>query len=289
MLMEVNFLSKEDNLEFTLNVLGTLRYDEVSKCVKKHGLICMFGQSLYKRMGQYRSTEIAQRMRLLGRFLLTANRQKSSNLTLTEYISGKYVDDALQAVENLCVSTTDETGRRTFVKPSLGTKLGHSLLKCARLKKREAIKVGSKKVETEADRFIALHIAYWADSISSRVLTTLKLKRLEGPEELPKSDDLIKLKDHIDAAIGTFVAKLKGRFSFTAYRNLLEYVLAALILFNKRRGGEDSKLLLSAYINRRSWSDSSNEEIVSSLSEVEKTLVKRSELYFVVEPAKMSL
>jgi hypothetical protein len=275
MLVEVNLGSKENHLDFTLNVLGTLRKDDVSAAVKKDELICIFGQSLYRRLGQYRSTEIAQRMRLLGRFLLAANSRSSSCLTLSDYIDGKYFDCVLEAVETLCSATTDDTGRNTFVKPSLGTKLGHSLLKCARLKNRNAIKSGNKKVEAEADRFIALHASDWADYISSRALMTLKLKRVEGPEVLPKSEDLVKLKDHIDLTIGLYVSKLKRQFSYSSYRNLLEYTLAALILFNKRRGGEASKLLLSAYINKHVWSHSSNQEIVNSLTHVEKKLVER--------------
>jgi len=71
-----------------------------------------------------------------------------------------------------------------YAKPSLGTKLGHSLLKCAKLKKSEGIKQCRKKNEKQADNFIALHQSDWADSISSKALKTLKLQQLKGPEIL---------------------------------------------------------------------------------------------------------
>ena len=130
-------------------------------------------------------------------------------------------------------------------------------------------------MQAEAEAFCALHASDWADCISSKSITSLKLKRLAGPEILPQTSDLVKLKDHVDNTIHFSINELEECYSYSVYRNLLEYVLAALILFNKRRGGEASKLLLSAYIDRRSWRNSSNEEIVGSLSEIEKKLVQR--------------
>ena len=80
----------------------------------------------------------------------------------------KYLDLILQAVEILCEARTDETGRNIFSKPSLGSKLGHSLLKCARLKKREAIKESNKV--TGFDVQIAKHPL--ASTLALRTLPT---------------------------------------------------------------------------------------------------------------------
>lgn len=211
---------------------------------------------------------------------MTVNKKKTSNLSLSKCLSGKLFDAVLKAAEHLCESKTDATGRGIFRKPSLGNKLGHSLLKCARLKKREAIKREDSKSEKEADKFIALYTSDWADFISSRFLMTLKLKKLQGPEVLPQAEDLVKLKDHIDLTISHLTKKLKKFFTYPEYRKLLEYTLAALILFNKRRGGEASKLLLETYMNRRKWSRDSNQEIINSLTDMEKKLVERLTLGF---------
>lgn len=266
--------SKDD---FLIDVVGTLRNGVVRSTVKRDELIMAFGKSLYQRLGRYRSTEIAQRMRLLGRLLNVMNesRESCNKVSLMDCIDGKYFDDILAGVESLCGVSADETGRCTFIKPSLGTKLGHSLLKCAKLKKSMAIRKRSKKMEAQADRFIALHQSEWADSISSKALMTLKLKRLKGPEKLPNTSDLIKLKEFTENSIDVPVKKLKREYSYPCYRNLLEYSLAALIMFNKRRGGEASKLLLSAYTGRQDWNHASNQEIVASPSQMEKKLVER--------------
>jgi hypothetical protein len=200
-------------------------------------------------------------MRLLARLLIVINRGREMStgdhghraLTLSNIIVRQYFDVIVEATKEICGATTDESGRNTFMRPSLGTKIGHGLLKCAYLKKTEAIKCKEKKMVKQADYFISLHATEWVKYISGRSLMTMKLKRLKGPEELPDTNDLVKLKDHLDSVISQLVQKITRRYSYSTYRNLLEYTLAALILFNKRRGGEAAKLLLRTYVDRRVW------------------------------------
>jgi len=59
---------------------------------------------------------------------------------------------------------------------------------------------------------------------------------------------------------------------------LLELCLASLVIFNKRRGGEASRLLMSAYTDRPVWSEIANQEIVRSLTDMEKRLLRRVDM-----------
>ena len=125
LLLDVGLTSDMNDNNFVVDVLSTLRDGTIASVIKKDNLILLFGRSLYRRLGKYRATEIAQRMRLLARLQIAINscavyREK---LTLMECIDGKYFDDIIAGVETLCVATSDETGRCTYVKPSLGTKL----------------------------------------------------------------------------------------------------------------------------------------------------------------------
>lgn len=268
-------LSSKGNQEFRQEVLSCLRWDRAGRTARKDDLILLFGRSVFNRVGVHRASEICQRMRLLARLLNKVNRGRKCKLTLFECIDGKHFDSVISATEILAVEATHATGRKIFRKPSIALRLGHWLPKCARLKKREAIKTEAKKVERQADRFIALYQSDWTDTISSKALMSLKLKRLDGPEMLPLTQDLIKLKKYIDTTIGSIMRRLSQNSSYSLWRQLLELTLAAVIIFNKRRGGEVSKLLLDSYVKRPDWSRSANEEIVSSLTEVEKTLLKR--------------
>lgn len=275
----------EENIEperckdFSSNVLCLLRKDLIAKVAKRDKIIILFGKSLYKRLGNYRATEVCQRMRLLARLLIQINDGRSDKLTLIDCIDGKHFDTVVEAAEKLCGEMTHLTGRRVFVKPSVGLKLGHSVLKCARLKKREAIKADSKKLEHQADRFISLYQSDWMDVVSSKALMTLKLKRLNGPEMLPLTEDLLKLNKYLDDKITAALKRLSRKADYTTWRQLLECTLVAIVIFNKRRGGEASKLLMDSYVNRPNWRDVTNQEILSSLTDMEKTLLNRFGLF----------
>jgi hypothetical protein len=203
------------------------------------------------------------------------NTGRRKPLDLMDCIDSKHFDNVLTSAQTLGGAYTDDTGRQALKHPSNSKNLGHSLVKCANLKKREGIIRRDKNMEKEADRFIALYKADWNDHVGRKALTTLKMKRQKGPEALPTSEDLIKLKEYLDARLRRGIDQLKSQYSYTAYRNLLEHTLASIILFNKRRGGETSKLLLQSYISRSQWKQNANKEIMNSLNEVEKQLLNR--------------
>ena len=54
--------------------------------------------------------------------------------------------------------------------------------------------------------------------------------------------------------------------------------MSRVILFNERRGGEVSRLLLKSYQDRSKWEEGMNKEILDSLQGLELALIKRIEL-----------
>lgn len=134
---------------------------------------------------------------------------------------------------------------------------------------------GNEVAEKDVDRFNALHQSDWVDLISSPALVTLKLNKMNKPEQLPLTEDLLKMKDYLEEKLGNFTAQLQANYDYSTYRTLLELCLASLVIFNKRRGGEASRLLMSAYTDRPVWSEIANQEIVRSLTDMEKRLLRR--------------
>jgi len=261
--------------EFRRHVLDRLRNDEVANTAKSDQLIQQYGQSLFDKWGPYRAVEICQRMRQLCHLLMEINSQHDTKVTLTEAVKAGHFDEVVKATERLCIASYDMSGRKRFQKPSIGLKIGHALIKCARLQKKQSIIEGNEVAEKEVDRFIALHQSDWVDLISSPALVTLKLNKMNKPEQLPMTEDLLKMKDYLEEKLGNFTAQLQANFDYSTYRTLLELCLASVIIFNKRRGGEASRLLMSAYTDRPVWSDIANQEIVRSLTEMEKRLLRR--------------
>ena len=102
-------------------------------------VILRFGTSLHDRHGKSRAHDISQRMRQLARLLREVNRMRPKeileDLDLDGCLSGNSFDLVMSATRSLCGCHDDPSGRPLFHNPSLGLKLGHSLAKCADLKK----------------------------------------------------------------------------------------------------------------------------------------------------------
>lgn len=59
------------------------------------------------------------------------------------------------------------------------------------------------------------------------------------------------------------------------WSQLAQATLARLVMFNKRRAGKTSKMLVENYLNRPDWAQANNPEIMSTLSDFERELSKR--------------
>ena len=88
---------------------------------------------------------------------------------------------------------------------------------------------------------------------------------------LPLAEDLAKLRDYIHKSMSL----LKKHPNLEDWRLLAQARLTRLVMFNKRRGGEASKLSLQAYRNRPDWDLVNSSEIMKSLNKFERELSKR--------------
>jgi len=134
-------------------------------------------------------------MRQLGRLVAKINENRDEKLTLSDCLSGQHFDDVVEATKALCKAFDDASGRPLFSNPSIGLKLGHSLVKCARIKKGIAVRTRDVILGHDADSFLSLHKADWTDRVSSASLASLKRRRYHNPDILPLTSDHLKLKE----------------------------------------------------------------------------------------------
>lgn len=107
-----------------------------------------------------------------------------------------------------------------------------------------------------ADKFLFLHQCKhsgYSARVSTHALKTLYNKETSLPDVLPVTSDLLKLRKYLSKEIPTLPCHLQQQ----------------LILFNKRRGGEATKVTIDAYRQRPAWT--SCEDITDSLSSVENS------------------
>lgn len=264
--------------EFKASVIDKMHKDEIRRVAVADSLIASFGHILYQRLGPQRAQDIQQRMRQLARLLQAVNTEVPSPYRLTDVISGKGFDLVINGVHSAAGMNVHDSGRRVFSIPSLASKLGHSIKKCAQLKLGQGIRQDDPVMQHEAQQFLTLHRADWQDKVSTVCGTSFKLSKINKAEELPSREDLDKLKEFQACRMHRLNKELLQCPSYESWRELCKLTLSRVTLFNKRRGGEASQLLVSHYLNRPNWQEKSHAEVTSSLLPVERELLKRMDM-----------
>ena len=84
----------------------------------------------------------------------------------------------------------------------------------------------------------------------SRALQTLEEGKWNTPQLLPFTEDVKKMHTHVDKCIQDYLSSLKGDPNKKNWSKLASLTLCEVILFNRRREGEVSKMPLSAFTLR---------------------------------------
>ena len=83
------------------------------------------------------------------------------------------------------------------------------------------------------------------------------------------------LRAHLKKVSSHAIAMLAEKISTVEWRNLATATLASIILFNRRRGGEPALLQIKDYQNSMMANTVMNDEIKSSLSQLELRLCEK--------------
>ncbi|RXN11628.1 hypothetical protein ROHU_010526 [Labeo rohita] len=252
-------------------IINTMRQDDVSFHIRNDSLICKYGESLYGKHGCVRSRHqyIAQRMRELGRFMLVA----------------KEMDNTVRGLEDLCAParfqfvvnvakrlTQFSPGKNEYGKPSTAVKIGFCLKGAVEVLIGQALMNDDDLSEKKAKKFFELLEKNWRNSASITAHQTIQEKRWNKEDDIPLTKNVIALRDHLRMVEDEARAKMTHQMNLQAYKALNETVLAQVIIFNKRREGEASRLTLDTY--KKARANAINQDIYSTLSPLEKELSK---------------
>jgi hypothetical protein len=253
------------------NVFGRMVRDEVTIVVRNDPIILKVGEKLYQKHGHlpHLYSHISQKMRELGRFLICSRKQDSRINCLNDILSPEKFPVVLKSTKVLCAYNAETN---TFANPSLALKLGHLLKKCSKVAKSEALIFGDVEQGKKADNFLTLCEDEWTDEISTIALQTLSTNKMNKGHLLPLSEDIMKLKKYFDQKTESLLDTLNENFDKGEWELLNQITLAQLVIFNRRRGGETQRMLVSAY-NSRSQNKDCPQEITQSLSATEKILL----------------
>ncbi|XP_074518732.1 uncharacterized protein LOC141784770 [Halichoeres trimaculatus] len=249
-------------------LLNKMTQDEVYTAVNSDRCILEYGDHLYNRLGHDpgKHEYIRQKLRELGR-LLICSRKTTSMKTIRDHIRPANFMQVVEAVKQVAGYDSETS---TYKTPSLALKIGHSLTKVSLLVESRANVQNDHGAAKEARSFRMVYNTRWNEMISAASLRTLQESRWNTPLLLPFTKDVQTLHSYLDEQHQQTHAKLSTETSPELWSHLAKITLTQVILFNRRRAGEVSKMPLSAFLSN---SQSNPEDDVNeALSAVEKKL-----------------
>ena len=254
------------------DVLSAMHQDEVTAAVRTDDLIMRFGSRMHFKHGhiQHRQQYIRERIRQIGRLLVKMKNTTKSVNCLADCIVPEYFEQVVKAVRCLCGFDEDA---HMYTTPSLALKMGHSLKECVRLEINRCTIQGSSAADKKkkCEEFLSLCDSEWSHEVSSHALRSLHLRKFNKPVVLPLAEDVKKLHQYLTANAEASRLSLCQEPTVNAWSELCQLTLAQIVTFNRRRGGEAQRMLLSTYSTAN---ENLGTDVTKCLSQVEQALCK---------------
>ncbi|XP_064648164.1 uncharacterized protein LOC135500562 [Lineus longissimus] len=251
-------------------VLVTMASDEISRIVKGDHIILALGAKKFEKFGLDHDqwSSIHNTTRELGK-LLRALREATNqpNSTIEDFIDPCRYRDVVACVKQIS-GFCGESHQVTT--PSLALKLGHSIKKCEKIVKKNAMEMKLKEAKEDAAEFIGMCNDYWTEDISTHALRNLHEAKRNKIKYIPLTNDVKILSNYLRRKGEAAFNKLsKSSHDSTSWRDLAEVAMSQLILFNMRRQGEVSKMKVEDF---KAQHTGAQEDVLQALSPLEKEL-----------------
>lgn len=252
------------------NVISCMKYDEVTQLIQNDQLLLQFGQHLYDLNGSRKNRHdyIRQRLRELGRLLLIA--QKNTPIQKAEeLIYPANFNHLISAVKEVAGYNPE---RNTFQKPTLALKIGNNLGIICELVETDNLSSEDRdsSLVQFAREFKAIKNFRWKGLITRGATTTMKESKWNAPQILPLTDDVKCLDRHMETVKSSAERMLRLTPTPYSYAMLAKVTLAQVIIFNRRREGEVSRMEVSTFKDRKK--SEINMDMAACLTSLEKKM-----------------
>ncbi|XP_057322736.1 uncharacterized protein LOC130666089 isoform X1 [Microplitis mediator] len=271
------------------SLLVCMHVDEVSKTIKFDDLLIKFGNTLCEKYKLAQHDEmIRNRLRLLARLLVTVKKvemakikdQKEKKLrvskpSITDMISlfdPEKVQICLKAVNIIAGIDTKTYNARA---PSVASLVGTLLKQLGDFLIAENIMDKQKNKNDDVKDFLHVINRKWADVINKNVEEAQSKQKRKKKEELPSTDDINKLMDHLVKLQSQAYDELVKKFSADSYDLLAKTTLIRVQLFNRRRPGETERILLEDFEMYDRLSEDTHKDIMKTLSDKAREFCKK--------------
>ncbi|KAK1877482.1 UvrABC system protein B [Dissostichus eleginoides] len=251
-------------------VMSCMNFDAVTQIIQNDKLLLQFGQHLFDLNGSRKSRHdyIRQRLRELGRLLLVA-KHNTPIRKAEELIYPANFNHVISAVRELAGYNPEDN---TFKTPSLDLKIGNSLGVISELIETENLSTDDRDwtLLNFAREFKTIKKFKWKGLITRGATTTLRESKWNAPQILPFTEDVKMLDLHMENVKIVAERMLRLCPSSSNYATLANVTLAQVIIFNRRREGEVSRMELATFQGRKKAEV--NEDMAECLTPLEKQM-----------------
>lgn len=235
--------------------------------IKGDSIIRLFGENQILRKGEELTfTEVNQiraKLHYLARLLSQLHIQTDTTMSFSELLRPQFYDEFVNSV--LVIRETNK---------QLALTLGHYIKQICLLNIAQSIKAENKQAEQMSESFLKLYNSSWSATVASSTARLQQRSKLNKAIKLPDTEDLVKL---------TKFLNLKICDPATNYTMLQKYLMAGIILYNKRRPAEVAEIRISDYqLSLDNQED--RKEILNSLPAEERVVASRfvSQISFMI-------
>ena len=233
-------------------VMSGMRKGSVYMAIRNDPIVHELARKLMSRAGHstHHINYVRARLRKIGRVLLQIRNDNVNlrNATIRSIIAPTNFKAVIAAVKAVCGYSVQY---HHYQAPSTAVHIGHDLRKCAVFLKSMAVQEMDHATVWRAQSFADLCSSDWNDEISGAARREMQAKKFNNPKLLPLTSDVVKLNTHlkdVQAQNYTIVQQRSFDSNFCqAFKSLTDVTLAQLIIFNRRRQGEVSKLTIDLY------------------------------------------
>ena len=261
--------------EDTLKIVREIKDSNLRELIQKDSLILKFCNHLVQKHSSDSTNQdahIRERTRVLAKFVRHCkNEDGFENHSLTEILSSPLNYDLVAR----CAQTLSKSA------VEMPRKIGHTIRKCLVLLKGIGLRTADEDLIRNVQHFNDLMGTEWTDLVSSKSLKKQHQIKMNKDYPLPTTPDVTKLYSHITEACSAAYQEVMNNPSKSTWRSLAESLLGAVVLFNKRRSGEASRIRIDD-VSNSAKRIKIQEECCLSLSSTEKEMITQ---HFVIYSA----
>lgn len=267
-----------------VDLLSRFQDSQIGKLCRQDELILTVGRSQFQKDKRKADKKVEVRksvmanMRTLAslymEFKACAGKQNVivSTKSMLERKNFLFLEEAIQNV------TTKEDGT---MKPGLKVKIGNLLKTTLKIMKGSYLIQQDDDRAEDIDKFESVLKLRWTRNFGNAEYAVLQNRQsnLRQPNHLPNEAELKKVRDYTLSSVKEYVQDGFSFWDSERYITLRNLIVCRLTLFNARRGGEPSRLLIS------DWQDAKNDkwidqQRVQSLSSIEKLLLEKYKVMY---------